>query len=160
MSGVKAVPDGFNTVNCYLVVPNAKEALEYYAEAFGAEIGCIMEMPGGGTMHSEMRIGNSTVMLTDANPDWQKKSPADLGGSPVSLHLYVDDVDASFKRAVDAGCQVTFPPSDMFWGDRFGQVVDKFGHTWGIATHKEDVAPEEMGTRAEAFFAQMGEDGK
>ncbi|MFG0320222.1 MAG: VOC family protein [Planctomycetota bacterium JB042] len=159
MSGVKAVPDGFNTVSCYLVVPNSKEALEFYAQAFGAEGGVCLEVPGGGgVMHAEMRVGNSTIMLTDANPQWQKKTPEELGGSPVSLHLYVDDVDALFQRAVGAGCQVTFPPSDVFWGDRYGQVVDKYGHTWGIATHKEDVPPEEMGKRAEKWFAEMGND--
>ncbi|MCB9869886.1 MAG: VOC family protein [Planctomycetes bacterium] len=156
---VKPIPDGFHSVNCYLVVPKAKEALEFYGKAFGAEAGMVMEMPGGGaTMHAEMRMGNSMVMLTDANPQWHKKSPADLGGSPVSMHLYVEDTDAAFQRAVEAGCTVGFPPGDMFWGDRFAQVIDPYGHTWSIATHIEDVSPEECTKRAAAWFASMGGD--
>jgi PhnB protein len=154
----KAVPDGFNTVSVYLVVKNAVEALEFYQKAFGAEPGAQMTGPDGkSTMHAEMRIGNSTVMLTDENPQWQMKSPETLGGSPASLHVYVDDVDKMFNRAVEAGCTAIAPVMDAFWGDRYGKLVDPFGHQWGIATHKEDVSPEDMGKRAAEFFASMGD---
>jgi len=155
---VKAVPDGFNTVSVYLVVKNAVEALEFYQKAFGAEAGAHMTGPDGkSTMHAEMRIGNSTVMLTDENPQWQMKSPETLGGSPASLHVYVDDVDKMFGRAVEAGCTVLAPIMDAFWGDRYGKLADPYGHQWGIATHKEDVSPEDMGKRAAEFFASMGD---
>lgn len=155
----KAVPDGFNTVSTYLVVKNAKEALDFYQKAFGAEAGSRMPGPDGeSTMHAEMRIGNSMVMLTDENPAWEMKAPSTLGGSPASLHLYVDDVDKAFKRAVDAGCTVKAPLMDAFWGDRYGKVEDPFGYQWGIATHVEDVPEEEMGKRAAEFFASMGDD--
>ena len=155
---VKPVPDGFNSVSVYLVVKNAVEALEFYQKAFGAEAGARMPGPDDkSTMHAEMRIGNSTIMLTDENPQWQMKSPETLGGSPASLHVYVDDADKLFNRAVEAGCTVTAPLMDAFWGDRYGKLADPFGHQWGIATHTEDVAPEEMGRRAKEFFASMGD---
>ncbi len=156
-SGVKAIPDGCSSVNVYLIVPNSVQALEFYGKAFGAE--ALMRMPGPdgqSTVHAEMRIGNSTVMLTDENPQWNAKSPQTLGGSPASLHMYVEDCDGLFKRAVDAGCTVEAPVQDMFWGDRYGKVKDPFGFTWGIATHKEDVGPEEMQQRAAEFFSKMG----
>jgi PhnB protein len=155
---VKAVPDGFNTVSVYLVVKDAVEALDFYQKAFGAEAGHRMPGPDGkGTMHAEMRIGNSTIMLTDENPKWEMKSPSTLGGSPVSVHLYVEDADKMFKRAVDAGCTAMMPIMDAFWGDRYGKVVDPYGYQWGIATHKEDLSPEETGRRAAEFFANMGD---
>ena len=151
---VKAVPDGFNTVSAYLVVRNAVEALEFYNKAFGAETIARMAGPDGkSTMHAEMRIGNSSVMLAEENPQWGSKSPATLGGTPVSLHIYCENVDALFNRAVAAGCTVTYPVMDAFWGDRYGKVTDPFGHIWGIATHKEDVSVEECGKRAAAWFA-------
>lgn len=150
------IPDGFNTVSTYLIVKDAKEALDFYQKALGAESGVHMPGPGGqGTMHAEMRIGNSTVMLTDENPAWEMKAPATLGGSPTSMHLYVEDADKAFQRAVDAGCKVTAPLMDAFWGDRYGKVMDPYGHQWGFATHVEDVEPAEMGKRAAAFFEQM-----
>lgn len=157
---VKPVPEGFNTVSAYLVVRNAVEALEFYQKAFGAEPGMRMPGPDGkSTMHAEMRIGDSTVMLTDENPQWQMKSPQTLGGSPSSLHIYVHDVDKYFNRAVEAGCEITAPLMDAFWGDRYGKVMDPFGHQWGIATHKEDLSGEEIGRRAAEFFANMGDCG-
>ena len=153
------IPEGFNTVSTYLIVKDAKEAIGFYQKALGAEAGVHMPGPGGqGTMHAELRIGNSTVMLTDENPQWEMKSPSTLGGTPAGLHLYVDDADKAFQRAIDAGCTVKAPLMDAFWGDRFGMVVDPFGHLWGIATHKEDVPEEEMGKRAAEFFANMGSD--
>ncbi len=153
---VKPIPEGFNTVSVYLVVKNAVEALEFYQKAFGAEPGVRMPGPDGkSTMHAEMRIGNSMVMLTDENPQWEMKSPHTLGGSPSSLHIYVEDVDKYFNRAIEAGCEVKAPLMDAFWGDRFGKVTDPFGHEWGIATHKEDLSGEEIGKRAAEFFASM-----
>lgn len=157
---VKPIPDGFNTVSVYLIVPNAVEAADFYQKAFGAEKTTHMEMPGGGgTMHMELRIGSSTVMLTDENEQWGAKSPNTLGGTPCSLHLYVNEADAAFKRAVDAGCEVEFPIADMFWGDRYGKVKDPYGHSWGVSTHTEDVPEQEMGKRAEAWFKSMAEGG-
>ena len=151
------IPHGFNTVSTYLIVKDAKKAIDFYQKAFGAEAGAHMPGPGGqGTMHAELRIGNSTVMLTDENPQWGMKAPPTLGGSPAGLHLYVDDADKAFQRAVDAGCTVKAPLMDAFWGDRYGKVTDPYGHEWGIATHVEDVEPKEMAKRAAAFFAQMG----
>jgi len=150
------IPEGFNTVSVYLIVKDAKEAIDFYQKAFGAEAGVHMPGPGGqGTMHAEVRIGNSTVMLTDENPQWEMKAPASYGGSPAGLHLYVDDADKLFKRAIDAGCTVKAPLMDAFWGDRFGKLTDPFGHDWGIATHVEDVEPADMEKRAAAFFAEM-----
>ena len=156
---VSAIPLGFNTVSAYLVVPNAVQALEFYGRAFAAET--VMRMPGPngqGTMHAEMRIGNSMVLLTDENPMWELKSPASLGATPVSLHVYVEDADAVFTRAIKAGCTAKFPMSDAFWGDRYGKLTDPYGHVWGIATHVEDVPPDEMAARAAAAFAAMTPD--
>ena len=150
------IPEGFNTVNTYLIVKDAKEAIGFYQKALGAEAGVHMPGPGGqGTMHAELRIGNSTVMLTDENPAWEMKAPETLGGSPTSMHLYVDDADKAFQRAVDAGCKVTAPLMDAFWGDRYGKVMDPYGHQWGFATHIEDVEPADMEKRATEFFSQM-----
>jgi uncharacterized glyoxalase superfamily protein PhnB len=157
MAKVKAVPEGFNSVSSSLIVPNCVEALEFYKKALGAEILFRMPGPDGkSTMHAEMRLGNSTVMLSDENPQWGAKSPKTLGGSPVTLHLYVDDADSVYQRAVAAGCTVAMPIMDAFWGDRYGKVKDPFGHEWGIGTHKEDLSPEEMDKRAKAAFAAMG----
>ena len=157
---VKPIPDGFNTVSAYLIVKNAAKALDFYKQALGAEPGLRMAGPDGkSTMHAEMVIGDSTIMLTDENPQWGAQSPEAYGGSPQSLHIYVEDADALFGRAVEAGCEVVAPIMDAFWGDRYGKVKDPFGHQWGIATHKEDVPPEEMGKRAEAFFAEMQKQG-
>ncbi len=154
---VKAVPEGFNTVSAYLIVPDATRALRFYAEAFGAETGLRMSGPEGrGTMHAEMRIGDSMVMLADENPHMGTKAPASLGGTPVSLALYVQDVDALFARAVSAGCTVVLPVMDAFWGDRYGKLKDPFGHEWGIATHKEDLSPAEIERRQAEFFRKMG----
>jgi PhnB protein len=161
MSKAKPIPDGFNTVSTYLIVKNASKALEFYSKAFGAEPGVRMAGPDGeSTMHAEMRMGNSTVMLTEENPQWGSQSPETLGGSPSSLHVYVEDADALFKRAIEAGCEVRFPIADTFWGDRYGKLKDPFGHEWGIATHQEDVGPEEMAKRAEEFFASMAAGGE
>lgn len=155
MSTAQPVPEGFNTVSAYLIVPSAVDALEFYQRAFGAET--VSRMPGAGgeqsTMHAEMRIGNSIVMLTDENPQWGTQSPKALGGTPVSLHLYVEDADALFERAVKAGCTPQFPMEDTFWGDRYGKLADPFGHVWGVATHKKDLTPGELAQAAQEWMA-------
>ena len=156
MADVKPIPDRFNSLSPYLIVPNSVEAIEFYSKAFGAELVSRMPGPdGNSTMHAEMAIGDSMLMLTDENPQWNMKSPVTLGGCTATMHLYVKDADALFNQAVAAGCEVLAPIDDMFWGDRFGKVADPYGHHWGIATHKEDLSPEEMGKRASAFFASM-----
>jgi PhnB protein len=145
---VKPIPEGYHTLTPSLTIRGATDAIDFYKRAFGAVE--LMRMPGSGgkLMHAEIRIGDSVLMLSDEFPDMGGKSPQALGGSPVYLFVYVDDVDAVFKRAVDAGAQVRMPLADMFWGDRFGRVVDPFGHEWGLATHKEDLTPQEIAKRA------------
>lgn len=151
---VSPIPPGCNSVNAYLVMDDCKAAIAFYAKAFNAEPGVHMAGPDGqGTMHAEIKIGNSTIMLVDESPQWDKRSAKSLGGSPVSLHLYVEDADAVFQQAVAAGCEEVVPVSEMFWGDRYGQVVDPFGLTWGIATHIEDVPPDLLAQRAAEFFS-------
>lgn len=161
MGKVRAIPDGFNTVSAYLVVPDGGKAIELYQKAFGAQEKYRMPGPDGkSVMHAEVQIGDSTVMLSDENPEWGSKSPETLGGTPVALLIYTEDADAAFERALKAGCTVEMPLADMFWGDRYGKVKDPFGHIWQIATHKEDVPPEEMGKRAQQYFASMAEGEK
>ena len=153
---VQAKPKGFNTLTPHLIVRDAKKAMDFYQKAFGAESGRINYGPDGkSVMHAEMKIGDSMLMLVDENPQWNSLSPLSIGASsPVVVHVYVEDADAAFKRAVDAGATVKMPLMDAFWGDRYGQLVDPFGHHWSIATHKEDVTDEEIKKRAEEFFSQ------
>jgi uncharacterized glyoxalase superfamily protein PhnB len=151
MSAVKPIPDGYHTVTPHLAVRDAAKAIEFYAKAFGAEELFRMPGPGGVVMHAEVRIGDSIVMLGEEAPQMGASSPQTIGGSPVSLLIYVKDVDASFARAGKAGCTVEMPPEDMFWGDRYGKLVDPFGHKWALATHKEDVSPEDMAKRMAAM---------
>ena len=153
---VSPIPNGYGSVTTYLVVPNAKEAIEFYGKAFGATMTEHMPGPGGdGTIHAEIRIGNTILMLSDENPQFETASAKSLGGSPVSFMIYCEDCDAGMQRALDAGCELKVPLSDMFWGDRMGKVVDPYGHQWSIATHTEDVSPEEMKKRQEAFMVEM-----
>ena len=151
MSAVKFIPEGYHTVTPHLAVRDAAKAIEFYAKAFGAEELFRMPGPGGVVMHAEVRIGDSIVMLGEESPEMGASSPQTIGGSPVNLLIYVQDVDASFARAEKAGCKVRMPATDMFWGDRYGKVQDPFGHNWGLATHKEDVSPEEMAKRMAAM---------
>ncbi|HTU46426.1 MAG TPA: VOC family protein [Bryobacteraceae bacterium] len=152
---VNPVAAGYHTVTPYLVVKGGNQALEYYKKAFNATDAKVMSDPGGRIMHAEFKIGDSMVMLSEEmGPN---RSPQSLGGSPVSIFLYVEDVDSVFKQAVDAGAKPDMPPQDMFWGDRFGKLTDPFGHLWALATHIEDVAPEEMGKRAQDAMAQMAQ---
>lgn len=139
-----AVPHGFNTLTPHIVVRGAANAIEFYKNAFGAEEIARMPGPDGKLMHAEMRIGNSMLMLADEFPEYGAKGPETVGGSPVTLSLYVEDADATFNRAVEAGATVRMPLADQFWGDRYGQVVDPFGHIWAVAAHIKDLTPEEM----------------
>jgi uncharacterized glyoxalase superfamily protein PhnB len=155
---VNPVPQGSHTLTPHLVIKGADEAIAFYKKAFGAEERYRMTMPGGKMIaHAEMQIGNSIFFLAD---EWDMpeapKSPGSLQGSSVSLHLYVPDCDALYKRAVDAGAKGIQPPTNMFWGDRYGKLQDPFGHHWSVGTHVEDVDPADMERRAKAAFEQMG----
>ena len=141
---VKPIPDGMHTVTPHLVCDGASDALAFYGKAFGAVEMSRMPGPGGKLMHAAMRIGDSTIMLADEFPDWGSLGPNALKGTPVTIHLYVPDADAAFQQALDAGATVMMPIADMFWGDRYGIVVDPFGHRWSIATHTRDLTPEQM----------------
>lgn len=155
---VKPIPQGYHAVTPQLTVQGAEQAIAFYKKAFGAGELLRMTGPGGrGIMHAELKIGDSVVFLADESPGGGTRSPGSLGGATGSLYVYVKDVDAAFKRAVAAGARVKMPVADMFWGDRFGSVVDPFGHEWGLATHREDLTPREVRKRAEAFFAQMAQ---
>jgi PhnB protein len=153
---VKPIPDGYHTATPYLIVRDAARALDFYRAAFGATEVMRMESPGGKVGHAEFRIGDSALMLADEFPEMGVVSPQTLGGSPVSILLYVEDVDARFPQAVAAGAKVLRPLKDQFYGDRSGTVADPFGHVWTLATHKEDLTPEEMNRRHEAFLKQHG----
>lgn len=157
---VSAIPEGMNSVIPYLVVPDSEAAMSFYEKAFGAESICRMAGPGGqGTMHAEIRILGATVMLTDENPQWEMVAATTIGKSPVHLMFYCENADEAFAKAVEAGCEVKFPCSDMFWGDRMCKVADPFGYQWSIATHIEDVPEEEMGARQEKWLAEMAAAG-
>ncbi len=153
MSTVKAIPAGYRTVTPYLTIKNGAKALEFYKKAFGATEIYKLMMPDGRLGHAEIRLGDSMIMLGDEFPEYGGKAPETLGGSPVSIYLYVEDVDAFFKRALAAGVKERKPVMDQFYGDRSGQLEDPFGHLWWVATHKEDVAPEELQKRVQAMFA-------
>ncbi|HPA79488.1 MAG TPA: VOC family protein [Thermoanaerobaculales bacterium] len=148
---VKPIPDGHHTVTPYLAVKKGVEALEFYKKAFGASETFRFVMPDGRLGHAEFRIGDSVVMLSDEFPEFGGTAPDTLGGTPVTIHLYVEDVDAFVKRAVAAGASARRPVEDQFYGDRSGQLEDPFGHLWWVATHKEDVSPEELDRRVRAM---------
>jgi len=148
------VPEGYHAVTPYLIARNASAAIEFYKKAFGAEEVYRLAMPDGRVGHAELRIGGSVVMLADEFPEMGAKSPAALGGTPVSLLLYVADSDAVAARAVAAGAKVKRPVVDQFYGDRSGTFEDPFGHVWTIATRKENLTPEEIGRRAAAAHGQ------
>jgi PhnB protein len=151
----KAVPDGHHTVTPYLAIQNAVQALEFYKRAFGAvEIFRLM-MPDGRLGHAEIKLGDSIIMMADEFPEYGGKAPPTLGGTPVNIHLYVDDVDAFVKKAVAAGATERKPIKDQFYGDRSGQLEDPYGHQWWVATHKEDIAPDEMQKRVQRMYAEQ-----
>jgi len=152
---VKAIPEGYSTITPSIIVRDARKAIDFYKKAFGAEEIMSMPGPGGKIMHAEIRIGSSRVMLADENPEWGCKSPATLNGSPVTFYVYVENVDAAWKRAVDAGAQVKMPLADMFWGDRCGKVDDPFGHGWNLAQHTKDLTPDQIKKGQEEFMKQM-----
>lgn len=140
----KPIPEGMHTVTPHLVCAGAAQAIEFYKQAFGAEELSRMPGPDGKLMHAEVRIGDSVIMLVDENPEYGSIGPIALKGSPVTLHLYVENVDAVYERALAAGAIGSMPPADMFWGDRYGQVSDPFGHSWSIATHMRDMTMDEI----------------
>jgi uncharacterized glyoxalase superfamily protein PhnB len=141
---VRAIPEGFHTVTPHLVCAGALDAIEFYKKAFGAVETGRMPGPGGKIMHAQLRIGDSPIMLADDFPEFGCNGPQALKGTPVFIHLYVNDADAVFAQAVAAGAKPVMPLADMFWGDRYGQLDDPFGHRWSIATHKRDMTPEQM----------------
>ena len=152
---VKAVPEGTHTITPHLVVEGAEQALEFYKKAFGAQVAGVHKTPDGKVMHAEFKIGDSRLFLADEFPGMGSPSPKTLGGSPVVLNLYMEGIDTVFDQAVSAGATVTMPLANQFWGDRYGQIQDPFGHTWALGQHVEDVSPEEMKRRAEEIFAQV-----
>src|SRR5215207_7464861 len=149
------IPEAYRGSMPYLAVENAAEAINFYTRAFGATERVRMSAPGGSIGHAELQIGEAVIMLSDPFPQSSTTPPSKLGGTSVSVMLYVEDVDAFVGRAVDAGATIVMPVEDQFWGDRFGSITDPFGHNWSIATHVEDVPPEEMAERAERAMASM-----
>jgi uncharacterized glyoxalase superfamily protein PhnB len=150
---VKPVPDGYHTATPYLNVKGGSDAIAFYVKALGAVERFRMPGPGGAVMHAELQVGDSVVMLCDENPQMGCLSPQTVGGTGSSVFLYVNDVDAAFKAFTEAGGTVLMPPTDMFWGDRFCKGKDPFGHEWAMATHVEDVSPEELEKRSAAAAA-------
>ena len=150
MATVKPIPDGYPQVTPYLCVDGAAAAIEFYRTVFGAEERMRMDEPDGKVGHAELQIGDGLIMLADEFPEIGVQSPKAFGGSPVTISLYVDDVDTVFERAMSAGATAVRPVENQFYGDRSGGFVDPFGHRWSVATHLEDVPPDEMAKRAEA----------
>lgn len=154
MPSTKPIPDGFHTVTPHLVIAGAADAIEFYKKAFGAVEVTRLPGPDGKVMHAQVRIGDSPVMLADEMPACGSFAPATLKGTPVTLHLYVNDADAFVARAQAAGAKVVMAVTDMFWGDRYGVVQDPFGHQWSVATHVREVTPEEMREAMRQMAAQ------
>jgi PhnB protein len=151
----RGVPEGYHTITAGLWIDGAAEAIKWYQKALGAEEKGRMAGPDGKIMHAELKIGDSYLFLSDQMMD--AKTARQLGGTPMSLMIYVDDADALFNRALEAGAKVKMPIADMFWGDRYGRFIDPFGHDWGVATRKEDLTEAEIGQRFEAFMKQMAQ---
>jgi PhnB protein len=151
----KPIPENYHALTPSLVVDNATQAIEFYKRAFGAKERGRMPGPGDTIAHAELEIGDSVLMLNDPLPQSTLKRPTELGGTTVGIFLYVEDVDEVVQQAIDAGATVTMPVEDQFWGDRFGVVADPFGHQWQIATHKEDLTPEEILERGREVMASM-----
>ena len=153
MSDVKKIPEGMNTVTPHLICKGAAEAIEFYKKAFDAvDLGRVSDGKDGKLIHALISIGDSKVMLVDEFHEWGFYGPTSLNGSPITIHLYVDDVDTVVNRAVQCGAKVTMQVQDMFWGDRYGKIEDPFGHLWSVATHIRDVTPEEMEKAARGMF--------
>ena len=151
---VKAIPDGYHTMTPMLTVRDMAQTIEFYKKAFNAKELSRMDGPDGSLMHAELKIGDSMFMLGPENLKMESKSPLTLKGAPGAIYLYVENADAAFNQAVKAGAKVVMPVADMFWGDRAGSVSDPSGHQWWVATHKEDMTPEQMKQRAQQFFAE------
>lgn len=147
-------PKGFSTVTPHLVIKDCAKAIDFYKKAFGANELYRSLMPDGRVMHAMIQIGNSFVMMADEFPEMGAVGPNTLGGTTASLHIYTDNADDLFKQATDAGASIIMPLADMFWGDRYGQIQDPFGHRWAIATHQKDVLPEEMENAAKKMFSK------
>ena len=153
---VKSVPEGYHTLTPFLTVRDAERAIEFYKQAFGAELrgGGVAKGPDGKVMHAELKIGDSVIMLSDEYPEFGSKSPQSIGDSAMGLHIYLDNVDAAFDRAVKAGATVEMPVMDQFWGDRYGKLRDPFGHKWSMATHVKDMSQDEMKRGMDEAFAK------
>jgi len=152
---VKPIHDGYHTLTPFLTVRDASRAIDFYKQAFGADVrGGVAKGPDGKVMHAELKIGDSIIMLSDEYPEFGSLSPQSGGSTAMGLHIYVDDVDNAFDRAVKAGAHVDMPVMDQFWGDRYGRLKDPFGHKWSVATHKRDVSPDEMKRGMDEAFAK------
>jgi PhnB protein len=156
MAKVKPIPDGYPQLTPYICVDNAAKAIEFYKEVFGAQERMRMPGPDGKIGHAELQIGSGLLMLSDEHPEFGARSPRMIGGTPATLSLYIEDVDAVFRKALDAGAKQLRPVENQFYGDRSGQFEDPFGHKWSVATHIEDVAPDEMERRAAAWAGSAG----
>jgi len=156
----KPIPQGYRSVTPYLTLNDAARALDFYKRAFGAQEVMRMDAPGGKIGHAEIKIGDSMIMLADEMPGSGTRSPQSVGGTTAGVFLFVENADAVFNQAVSAGAHVEAPMADMFWGDRYGRLKDPFGHSWSVATHKEDVAPAEMKKRAQEAAAKMAQQAK
>jgi PhnB protein len=152
---VKPIPEGYHTLTPYIAVDDAKKAIEFYKRAFGAKERVVMPGPNDIIAHAELEIGDSLVMLSDPFPQSTLTPPKQLSGATGALFMYVEDVDEIVQQAVDAGASITMQPENQFWGDRYGKVKDPFGHEWQIATHVEDLSPEEIAKRGEEAMAAM-----
>ncbi len=152
---VKPIPEGYTSITPYLIVDDGKRAIEFYKKAFGATERGRMAAPDGRIAHAELQIGDAVLMLCDSFPQFATQTPTELGGSAVAIFLYTEDVDAVVQRAADAGATITQEPEDQFWGDRLALVTDPYGHVWNIATHVEDLSPEELTARSREVFASM-----
>jgi PhnB protein len=159
-SQVKPIPQGFRSVTPYLTLNDAARAIDFYKRAFGAQEVMRMAGPDGKIGHAEIKIGDSMIMLADEMAGSGSRSPQSLAGTTGGIFLYVENADAVFNQAVSAGAQVEAPLADMFWGDRYGRLRDPFGHSWSVATHKEDIAPAEMSKRMQEAIAKMREQTK
>jgi PhnB protein len=157
---VQAIPTGFHTLTPHLTVRDAAQALEFYKNAFGAEVLHVAHTPDGKVMHASLRIGDSMLMLNDEFPEYGTLSPLARGGTGVTIHIYMENVDAAFQRAVAAGAKEKMPLADQFWGDRYGVVIDPYGHMWSIAAHVKDMSPEEMERAQTEALSQMSEMAK
>jgi PhnB protein len=151
MPSVKPIPDGYRTLTPYLIVTDGAAAIDFYEQVFGAHITMRLDGPSGKVGHAQLQIGDSVLMLADEHPDWGALAPPTIGGTPVGLHIYLDDVDAVVAKAVAAGATLRHPVENKFYGDRQGTIIDPFGHRWHISTHIEDVSHDEIARRAAAL---------